>query len=109
MRKLMGQLGGDITDPRLLVLKGGLFVVLGVMASGMLIAAFAMREQGVALAWWYVLLLHGVAVWAWCRAYYFAFYVVERYLPPECRNAGLVAAVRAVMRLGLRRGARGTA
>ncbi|MGH7133798.1 MAG: hypothetical protein ACREJO_17860 [Phycisphaerales bacterium] len=102
MRKLLGQLGSDITDPRLLVLKGVLFVVLGVTASGMLIAAFALREQGVTLAWWCVLVLHGLAVWAWCRAYYFAFYVIERYLPPACRNAGLVAAVRAVMRRGAR-------
>lgn len=31
-----------------------------------------------------------IAVWAFCRAYYFAFYVVEKYIDPSFRFAGLL-------------------
>ncbi len=39
-------------------------------------------------------LLLAVAIWSFCRAYYFAFYVVERYLHPGVRYAGLIACAR---------------
>jgi hypothetical protein len=93
----MGAVLGDITSPRLLVLKGGLMLVAGVLASVMLVL------ESSRLAWWGVLGLHGAAVWAFCRAYYFAFYVIEKYIDPGSRYAGLAgAAVRAwrVMRSG---------
>jgi hypothetical protein len=35
-----------------------------------------------------------VAIWAFCRAYYFAFYVIERYIDPGFRFAGLSSLVR---------------
>ena len=34
-------------------------------------------------------LLLGMTVWAFCRAYYFAFYVLERYVDPRFRFSGL--------------------
>lgn len=70
----------DITDPRLLWLKFVLFVVLGLLALGIALLLF----PSVRLA---VLML--VGVWAFCRAYYFAFYVVEHYADPEYKFAGL--------------------
>jgi hypothetical protein len=36
-------------------------------------------------------------VWAACRFYYFLFYVLEHYVDPTLRYAGLLALVRAVM------------
>jgi hypothetical protein len=30
-----------------------------------------------------------LAIWAFCRAYYFAFYVIENYIDPKFRFAGL--------------------
>jgi hypothetical protein len=33
--------------------------------------------------------LLSVAIWGFCRAYYFAFYVVEHYIDPGYRFAGL--------------------
>jgi hypothetical protein len=30
-----------------------------------------------------------VAVWGFCRSYYFAFYVIERYVDPGYRFSGL--------------------
>jgi hypothetical protein len=40
-----------------------------------------------------VLLLLVLAIWSFCRAYYFAFYVLEHYIDPSFRFSGLVAAV----------------
>jgi hypothetical protein len=38
--------------------------------------------------------LMGIAVWAFCRAYYFAFYVIEHYVDAGQPFAGLGAFVR---------------
>lgn len=70
----------DITSPRLLYVKGLLFVVLAA-ASGALLLWTSPSLRGLAL------LL--ICVWASCRAYYFAFYVVEHYVDPGFRFAGL--------------------
>jgi hypothetical protein len=61
----------DIKDPRLLYLKGTLFLFAGCVAAGLIVA-----EQPTLR----VALLLAVAIWAFCRAYYFAFYVIERYV-----------------------------
>jgi hypothetical protein len=39
-----------------------------------------------------------VAIWAFCRAYYFAFYVVEHYVDPTYRYSGLLSLVRHALR-----------
>ncbi len=36
-------------------------------------------------------LLLAVAVWSFCRAYYFAFYVIEHYADPSYRFSGLIS------------------
>ena len=71
---------GDITDPRLLYLKGGLFVFTGLFASGLLLLECPSVKVAALLA---------VAIWCFARAYYFAFYVVEHYADPGYRFAGL--------------------
>jgi hypothetical protein len=71
---------GDITDVRLLYLKGGLFVAGGVLASGLLVLECPSVKVAALLA---------VAVWCFARAYYFAFYVVQHYADPGYRFAGL--------------------
>ena len=87
----MLRLLGDIASPRLLVLKGGLFVVLGLLASVALVASAA---ASLPMRWTTVLFLHAVAVWAFCRVYYFAFYVIEKYIDPGARYSGLWNAFR---------------
>jgi hypothetical protein len=75
----------DITSPRLLKLKGALFLFLGLLAAALLLwPEFDPRR--------FVLL--GIAVWAFCRAYYFCFYVLEHYADPNFRYAGLWHALR---------------
>jgi hypothetical protein len=70
----------DIRSPRLLYFKGGLFVVIGCIASAILLIEHPNLR--------YALLL-GVAIWSFARAYYFAFYVIEHYIDPGYRYAGL--------------------
>jgi len=43
-------------------------------------------------------LLIAIAIWAFCRAFYFAFYVIEHYVDPSFRFAGLNSFVRYAMR-----------
>jgi hypothetical protein len=80
---------GDIRDPRLLYLKAALLLLLGVLAAGMLLAEHSD---------WRTALLLAIAIWAFCRAYYFAFYVVQHYADPNFRFAGLVDFVRYLIR-----------
>jgi hypothetical protein len=79
----------DITSPRLLYAKGALFVVLGALAS----ATMWLEHPS-----WRLLALHALAVWAFARACYFAFYVVGRYADPSFRFAGLGSFVRYLLR-----------
>ena len=71
----------DLPTARLLYLKGVLFVVLAVLAGAMLLARVARID---------VALLMMICVWGSCRAYYFAFYVIEHYADPGYRYSGLV-------------------
>jgi hypothetical protein len=71
---------GDLTNPRIIKLKGLLFLGCGILASGLLLFD-APRLQDL------VLLL--IAIWSFCRFYYFAFYVIEHYVDPGFRFAGL--------------------
>jgi hypothetical protein len=36
-----------------------------------------------------IVVLLTIAVWCFCRFYYFAFYVIERYVDPSYRFSGL--------------------
>jgi hypothetical protein len=74
----------DIKDPRLLWIKGSLFVVLGLMALGILVLLTGNIS---------VFIVALIAIWAFCRAYYFAFYVIEHYIDSRFRFAGLISAL----------------
>ena len=80
-----------ITSPRLLYLKGGLFLLTGLLA----VTVILLDHPSLKLAG-----LLGLAVWAFARAYYFAFYVIERYVDPGFRYAGIGAMVRYWWRMG---------
>lgn len=70
----------DIKNPRLLYIKGILFILAGLLAcGGILLAIPSIR----------IALLLAVAIWSFARAYYFAFYVIEHYIDPTYRFAGL--------------------
>ena len=71
---------GDLKSARLMYLKATLFLVAGTAAAvGILAESPSLRTA----------VLLGIAVWSFCRLYYFAFYVIEKYIDPSYRFAGL--------------------
>ena len=75
----------DLTDPRWIKLKGVLFLVVGLLASVLLLLEAPTLRVAVLLV---------IVVWCFCRAYYFAFYVLEKYVDPAYRLSGLGSAIR---------------
>jgi uncharacterized RDD family membrane protein YckC len=75
----------DLQNPRLMYLKAGLFLLGGLLASIEILLALPTLR---------IALLLIIAVWCFARAYYFAFYVIERYIDPSYRFAGLWGFVR---------------
>lgn len=80
---------GDLKSKNLIILKGLLFVFLGAAAAAIILLKHWSWEN----AFWL-----GVTIWAFCRAYYFAFYVIEKYVDPTYRFAGLGTAVAFLLR-----------
>ncbi len=78
---------GDLTNPIALKIKGGLFAVIGLIASGLLIV----NQPNIK-----TVLLLGLAIWAWCRFYYFLFYVLEHYAGQKRPYAGILDALKSV-------------
>lgn len=78
----------DLKNPKLLYLKGALFLLVGCLAGALLLADAPTLKAAALLA---------VCVWSFARAYYFAFYVVEHYVDPAYRFAGLWSFARYVM------------
>jgi hypothetical protein len=72
----------NLTDMRWIKLKGMLFLLLGLLSS-----AFLFVEHPTVSA----AFLMVVAVWSFCRFYYFAFYVIEHYVDPSYRFSGLLS------------------
>src|SRR6185437_3639612 len=70
----------DITNPQLIKLKGVLFLLIGILASALLVLEQPSLKIVVLLA---------IAVWCFCRFYYFAFYVIEHYVDGNYRFSGL--------------------
>lgn len=75
----------DLSDPRWIKLKGLLFLLVGIAAAVLLWLECPTWRAAVLLA---------VAVWSFCRAYYFAFYVIEHYVDPQFKFSGLIAFAR---------------
>lgn len=72
----------DISDRRLILIKGFLFLLLCVLAAGALIYLHPD---------WITVGLLALAVWSGARWYYFMFYVIEKYVDGEYKFAGLTS------------------
>ena len=75
----------DLTDPRWIKFKGILFFVVGALAAALLILEIPTIKVVVLLA---------ITIWCFCRAYYFAFYVIEKYVDSSFRFSGLWSALK---------------
>ena len=72
----------DLSNPFWIKLKGGLFLLIGLAAAGLV---FLDNPQ------WQTAVLLGVAIWSCCRFYYFAFYVIEKYVDASYKFSGLIS------------------
>ena len=72
----------NLTNPAWIKVKGLLFLFLGLFAGTLLL--FEHPSLRIAL-------LLVIAVWCFCRFYYFAFYAIERYVDPSFRFSGLLS------------------
>ena len=70
----------DLKDKRWIYFKGLMFLVCGFVAAALLL----MEAPNLKVAFLLV-----VAIWCFCRFYYFAFYVIEHYVDGKYRFAGL--------------------
>ena len=66
-------------------MKAILLVVIGITASALLVLEVGTFKGALLLV---------LSIWAFCRAYYFAFYVIEKYVEPGYRFSGLLSFVR---------------
>jgi len=76
---------GDLQSKRLIHLKGWLFLFLGLLSASILIAE--------TLSWKISFLLL-LSIWSFCRFYYYAFYVIEKYTDPQFKFAGILSFLR---------------
>ncbi len=70
----------DLSSPFWIKLKGILFLVIGVVAA---VLVFLDNPK------WQTAVLLGLAIWSFCRFYYFAFYVIEKYVDFRYKFSGL--------------------
>ena len=77
----------DLRDAKWMYLKAGMFLAIGMVSAGMIIAENASWETCVLL---------GLVIWSFSRAYYFTFYVLERYVDSNFKFSGLWVAMRYV-------------
>ena len=79
----------DLKTPWLIHAKGILFVVLGIAAGTLLLLELPTLKNAALLL---------VTIWAFCRFYYYLFYVLDRYLGREKRFAGVLDALRYLLK-----------
>ena len=82
---------GDIKKVWLLYLKGFLLFLTGFISS-LLLVLLNLNFKTI------VLLL--LAIWGFCRAYYFAFYVIQHYIDPNYKFSGLIDFAKYSLRKG---------
>ncbi len=75
----------DLQSHRWMWVKTVLFLIIGLVSSTLILVELPELRIAALLV---------LAIWAFCRAYYFAFYVIEHYIDPSFRFSGLFAAFR---------------
>ena len=70
----------DLENPFWIKLKGFLFLLIGVVSAVLVFLDDPKWQTGVLLA---------LAIWSFCRFYYFAFYVIEKYVDSGHKFSGL--------------------
>jgi hypothetical protein len=79
----------NLTSPVWIKLKGALFLLLGLSSGALIVLQRPTLRDGVLLI---------ITIWAFCRFYYFAFYVMEHYVDSSFRFTGLLSFARYLVR-----------
>ncbi len=79
----------DLSSAWAIKVKGLLFLFCGLLAAILLVLDHPTVKATLLLA---------LSIWCFCRFYYFAFYVIERYVDPSFRISGLCSAARYLTR-----------
>lgn len=79
----------DLETRRAIYTKAALFLVVGAGAATLVVLQSPTMKIGLLLA---------IAVWSFCRFYYFAFYVIEHYVDDSYRFSGLWSFARYVLK-----------
>jgi hypothetical protein len=77
----------ELKSSRWIVAKGLLFLMSGSLCAVLLAIEYRSLRSAALLV---------VTIWCFCRFYYFAFYVIERYVDPSYRFSGLASFARYV-------------
>ncbi len=72
----------DLSHPGWIKLKGVLFLIIGILSAVLLLLEAPTLKCALLLA---------ICVWCFCRFYYFAFYVIEKYVDSSFKFSGLGA------------------
>ena len=75
----------NLSNPFWIKLKGLLFLFIGIAAAILLFLDNPTLRTAVLLV---------IAIWSFCRFYYFAFYVIEKYVDPGYKFSGLLSFAR---------------
>lgn len=70
----------NLTHPRWIKAKGLMFLFLAIFSTAILMADHPNLR---------FIVLFSIAVWSFCRFYYFAFYVITNYVDPTYKFSGL--------------------
>jgi hypothetical protein len=79
----------DLKSPKWIWIKGWLFLLMGCAAAALVLLESPSLRNALYLS---------VAIWAFCRFYYFAFYVIQNYIDPGYRFSGLASFLRYILR-----------
>jgi hypothetical protein len=75
----------DLTHPFWIKMKGLLLLFVGIAAATLILLDDPAWKTAVFLA---------LTIWSFCRFYYFAFYVIEKYVDPNYKFSGLISFMR---------------
>ena len=79
----------DLTSATWIKIKGLLFLLIGIVAATMVFLDNSTWKTAALLA---------LAIWGFCRFYYFAFYVIGKYVDPAYNFSGLISFAKYLLR-----------
>ncbi len=71
----------DLKNAKWMYLKAALFLLIGGTCFLLVLLESPSLRTAVCML---------LMIWAFCRAYYFAFYVIEKYIDPQYKFSGLI-------------------